>query len=372
MFFGNWNNRRNILCIRLDNMGDVLMSQPAMRALKQTVPGRKITLLTSSAGASIARFIPEVDEIIPFDVPWVKMGEDSDKQQLLALASTLRNRQFDAAAIFTVYSQSPLPAAMLCYLGGINTVLGYCRENPYQLISQWVPDREPLDYIIHEVERQLRLVGSVGAGTADTRLSLELDEESRQKVSKKILAILAAAGIQPDEPWLILHAGVSEEKRRYPADEYITACRSLISQGYKIVLTGSSTERGHAGEIACQLGGAATNVAGELSLAELIVLIAAAPVLISNNTGPVHIAAAVGTPVVVLYAMTNPQHTPWRVANRVLYFDVLPHLRTKNRLLQSFPGGSTPRASPEAIGIAVNELMGINNGSKHYRTHTVL
>src|SRR5256885_2042623 len=78
MFFGNWNNRRIILCIRLDNMGDVLMSQPAMRALKQTVPGRKITLLTSSAGASIARFIPEVDEIIPFDVPWVKMGEDSD------------------------------------------------------------------------------------------------------------------------------------------------------------------------------------------------------------------------------------------------------------------------------------------------------
>lgn len=372
MFLGTWNNHRNILCIRLDNMGDVLMSQPAMRALKQAVPGRKITLLTSSAGASIALFIPEVDEIIPFDVPWVKTGEDGDKQQLLALARTLRNHRFDAAAIFTVYSQSPLPAAMLCYLAGINMVLGYCRENPYHLINQWVPDREPLDYVIHEVERQLRLVESVGAVASDTRLLLELDEENQQKVLKKISAIWATAGIQPDEPWLVLHAGVSEEKRRYPADEYITACRSLIRQGYKIVLTGSGAERNYCGEIACELGNAATNAAGNLSVAELIALIAAAPVLISNNTGPVHIAAAVGTPVVVLYAMTNPQHTPWRVPNRVLYFDVLPHLRTKNRLLQSFPGESTPRASPEAIGIAVNELMGINNESQHYRTHSLL
>jgi lipopolysaccharide heptosyltransferase II len=358
-------------------MGDVLMSQPAMRALKEAVPGRKITLLTSSVGASIAPFIPEVDEVIPFDVPWVKAREDrmregSHQQQLLALTNTLRNRQFDAAVIFTVYSQSPLPTAMLCYLAGINNVLGYCRENPYQLISQWVPDREPLDYIIHEVERQLRLVECVGAVTSDTSLSLKLDEGSQQRVTEKISGILVGARIQPDEPWLVLHAGVSEEKRRYPASEYIKACRSLIRQGYKILLTGSGSERGYIDEIACQLGGSATNLAGGLSVAELIALIAAAPVLISNNTGPVHIAAAVGTPVVVLYAMTNPQHTPWRVPNRVLYFDVSPQLRTRNRLLQSFPGGSTPRASPEAIGIAVNEFMRINNGSKHYRTHSLL
>jgi lipopolysaccharide heptosyltransferase II len=358
-------------------MGDVLMSQPAMRALKEAVPGRKITLLTSSAGASIAPFIPEVDEVIPFDVPWVKTREDrtredSNQQQLLTLVGTLKNRRFDAAVIFTVYSQSPLPAAMLCYLAGVDSVLGYCRENPYQLISQWVPDREPLDYVIHEVERQLRLVECVGAVTSNTSLSLELDEGSRQKLSEKISTILATAGIQPDEPWLVLHAGVSEEKRRYPASDYIKACRSLIRKGYKILLTGSGSERGYTDEIACHLGGSATNLAGELSVAELIALIAAAPVLISNNTGPVHVAAAVGTPVVVLYAMTNPQHTPWRVANRVLYFDVPPQLRTRNRLLQSFPGESTPRASPEAIGKAVNEFMRINNGSEHHRTHSLL
>lgn len=353
MFAEAWKHHKNILCIRLDNMGDVLMSQPAMRALKESVPGRKITLLTSSAGSSIAPFIAEIDEIIPFDVPWVKTDEMNGAQRLLALASVLRSREFDAAVIFTVYSQNPLPAAMLCYQAGINIVLGYCRENPYQLLSQWVPDKEPLDYILHEVERQLRLVETAGGTTSDTRLSLEIPEESRQE----ILDRLAAAGLQPDEPWLVLHAGVSEEKRRYPANEYITACRSLIRQGYKIVLSGSGSERGYVDKIAHPLSGAAINIAGKLSIAELIALIAGAPVLISNNTGPVHIAAAVGTPVVVLYAMTNPQHTPWQVLNRVLYFEVRPELRTKNRLLQSFSGVSTPRATPRAIELAVDELI---------------
>src|SRR5690348_16408021 len=114
----DWNSLKNILCVRLDNMGDVLMSQPAMRALKETVPGRKITLLTSTSGASIARFIPEVDEIIPFDVPWVKREQPNDenagKQELRTLVDTLESRQFGAAVLFTVYSQNPLPAAMLC------------------------------------------------------------------------------------------------------------------------------------------------------------------------------------------------------------------------------------------------------------------
>jgi lipopolysaccharide heptosyltransferase II len=347
-----WRNHKNILCIRLDNMGDVLMSQPAMRALKQPGLDRQITLLTSSIGAAIAPFIREVDAVIPFDVPWVKTDEAKGEQQLLALSDELRSRRFDAAVIFASYSQNPLPAAMLCYQAGIKAVLGYCRENPYQLITDWVPDREPLDYIVHEVQRQLRLVETVGAVSADTDLSLRVPEESRQTIRARLAAFRIGRG----RPWLVLHAGVSEEKRRYPADKYISACRSLIGQGYKIVLTGSSSEQGYVSDITRRLGEGAANLAGDLSIAELIALIAAAPVVISNNTGPVHIAAAVGTPVVVLYAMTNPQHTPWKVSSRVLYFAVRPELKTKNRLLQTFPGIPRPKASPLAITAAVNEL----------------
>jgi ADP-heptose:LPS heptosyltransferase len=206
LFSEAWKNHKNVLCIRLDNMGDVLMTQPAMRALKESAHGRKITLLTSGVGAAIAPYIREVDAIIPFDVPWVKTSETRGKQQLQALADELASRQFDAAVIFTAYSQNPLPAAMLCYYAGIRPVLGYCRENPYELINQWVPDKEPFDYVIHEVERQLQLVRMAGGFASDTRLSLEIPKESREKVAGR----LAAIGIEPDKPWAVLHAGVSE------------------------------------------------------------------------------------------------------------------------------------------------------------------
>lgn len=387
MLSANWKDRTNLLCIRLDNMGDVLMSQPAMRALKVSVPGRKITLLTSAAGAAIAPFIPEVDEVIAFDVPWVKeikeikeikenaekeaggrdaggsgssvnyggsngdSGTATGEEKLAVLAGELRRRRFDAAVIFTVYSQNPLPAAMLCYLAGVRNVLGYCRENPYQLISHWVPDREPLDYILHEVERQLRLVETTGAERTGTQLSLELPEQERRNMRER----LASFGLGT-APWLLLHPGVTEEKRLYPASDYISAGLRLIGQGFRILLTGSAGERDYVAGIAQALGEHAFNLAGELSIAELAALIEAAPVLVSNNTGPVHVAAAVGTPVVVLYAMTNPQHTPWQARSRVLYFEVPPALRTKNRLLQIFPGTSVPRASPQAIVAAVLEF----------------
>lgn len=354
MFADYWKDAQNILCIRLDNMGDVLMTEPAMRALKEAKPGRKVTLLTSSAGAPIAPMLPVVDEVLTFDVPWVKTDDAAGERRLLELADTLREKQFDAAVIFTVYSQNPLPTAMLCYLAGIKTVLGYCRENPYRLISQWVPDNEPFAYVVHEVERQLDLVAKTGAMPDDTHILMKVADEDSKAAAQKLTEL----DLAPDGKWFVLHAGVSEDKRRYPATSYVGACRQLIKQGYTVVLTGSKGEREYVEDIARELGERARNIAGELSVGELAGLIAEAPLLVSNNTGPVHIAAAVGTPVVVLYAMTNPQHTPWQVANRVLYFEVPEELRSKNRLLQTFPGRSEPKASPEAIVRAVNELAG--------------
>ncbi|AFK61965.1 glycosyl transferase family protein [Advenella kashmirensis WT001] len=125
----HWKHARKILCIRLDNMGDVLMTTPAMRALKTAVPGRSITLLASPAGVALAPHMPFVDSTITYNAPWLKNADNcpmADEQTLQAL----RAGHFDAAVIFTVYSQSPLPAALLCRLAGIPMTLAYCRENP--------------------------------------------------------------------------------------------------------------------------------------------------------------------------------------------------------------------------------------------------
>ncbi|MFD2569847.1 glycosyltransferase family 9 protein [Spirosoma soli] len=354
-----WHNRdatsgpRRILCVRPDNFGDVLMTSPAFRALKQTWPDCHLTLLAASVGAVVASMIPELDEVITFDVPWVRSDAQHDPASVLTMAETLREGAFDAAIIFTVQSQNPLPTAMLCYLAGIPRVLGYCRENPYQLLTDWIPDPEVLVATRHEVDRQLDLVATVGCQTYDVRLALQLPAGARERAMQQ----LQEAGVDIMRPWLVLHPGVSEEKRRYPANGFVKAAHRLTDlHNYQIVLTGSASEWAYVDGICQQIGEDAFNVAGTMDLATLAGLLAEAPVLISNNTGPVHLAAAVGTPVVVLYAKTNPQHTPWQVPNRVLYFDVPAELRSRNVLLQQFPEPAEPVASADAIVLAVKEL----------------
>lgn len=353
-----WRDGLRILCIRLDNLGDVVMTTPAFRALKTTWPNCQLTLVTSSVGAAIAEYIPEIDDIIRFDVPWVS-GDADGRSKLLPMADRLKTYAFDAAIIFTVQSQNPLPTALLCYLADIPRVLGYCRENPYQLLTDWVPDKEVLMATRHEVDRQLDLVQSIGCQAIDKPLSLTVPIADRQYARNR----LTAQGVDLDRPWLVLHPGVSEAKRRYPADDFAKALIRLRQEsGYQLVLTGSQSEQPLTAQIEQQIrlhanGAPILNLAGQLTMGQLIGLLAEAPLLIANNTGPVHIAAAVGTPVVVLYAKTNPQHTPWQVPNRVLYFDVPVALRSRNVLLQQFPESIPSTASPDAIVQAVNELM---------------
>ncbi len=128
----------NLLCVRLDSLGDVLMTTPAIRALKEARPGRRVTLLTSPSGAAAARLVPEIDEVIVYEAPWMKHSTagSAGASREYAMAEQLRRRSFDAAVIFTVYSQNPLPAAFLCYLAGIPLRLAHCRENPYQLLTE--------------------------------------------------------------------------------------------------------------------------------------------------------------------------------------------------------------------------------------------
>jgi lipopolysaccharide heptosyltransferase II len=306
-----------VLCVRLDTIGDVLMTGPAMRALK---PGRRLTLLTSTAGAAAAELMDEVDEAIVYDAPWMKaggaLGDAGDDREMV---QRLRARRFDAAVIFTVYSQSSLPAALLCALADVPLRLAHCRENPYALLTEWVREREPHELVRHEVRRQLDLVATIGAYTADERLRLAL----RQPMQQRALALLDEAGVNRDADWLVVHPGASAPSRRYPLELLARACRTLTdAHGLQLVFTGSESERPLVEGVRAAVGGPSVSLAGRLQLAELAALLDAAPLLVAGNTGPVHLAAAVGTPVVDIYALTNPQHSPWQVPSAVLFNDV--------------------------------------------------
>jgi lipopolysaccharide heptosyltransferase II len=315
-----WNNAKNILCVRLDTIGDVIMTTPAVRALKASQPGRRITLLTSSAGSVVAPLIPELDDLIIYDSPWLKAtAPRTDSSPEYEMIERLRQANFDAAVIFTVYSQNPLPSAFLCYMAGIPLRLAHCHENPYQLLTNWIKDPEPEQFTRHEVRRQLDLVASVGSEIADQRMSLQVPEAAQTRV----LQLLQELGINLKHPWIVIHPGATALSRRYPPERFAIVADQLVQQySIPVIFTGTAPEQELVASIHQDMNVTSHSLVGCLDLGELTALLDLAPLLISNNTGPVHIAAAVGTPVVDLYALTNPQHTPWEVPNRVLFHDV--------------------------------------------------
>jgi lipopolysaccharide heptosyltransferase II len=233
------------------------------------------------------------------------------------MIQNLRARRFDAAIVFTVFSQSALPAAMMCFLADIPLRLAHARENPYQLLSDWVSDPEPASGIRHEVERQLALVAHAGFRPSGTRLVLEVPKLARQRAQ----TLVRDLGFT-EARWIIIHPGATAASRRYPPASFAAAGRALVERGFRFVVTGSADESAIVAEVCSGIGAPAVDLAGALDLATLAAMIEAAPLLITNNSGPAHIASAVGTPVVDLYALTNPQHTPWGVPSRVLSRDV--------------------------------------------------
>lgn len=290
-------------------MGDVLMTTPAMAAVADA--GCEVTLLTSPAGASVAPYLPMVDETIVYDAPWTPREPAASSDADRAMISRLKAGRYDAAIIFTVCTQDPLPAALMTYLADIPLRLAHEHRKAYGLLTHPVPDPEVDVPRRHEVERQLDLVRSVGYPPAGERMVFEPSARARRHAEA-----LVAWHARHGRPRVVVHPGARSPSRRYTASRFGEVCELLRASGCSPVLVGSA-------EDAHLLAGALdvspqTPVITGIGVATLGALLAQADIYVGNNSGPAHLAAAVGTPSVVMYAGTNLQHTPWGVSTRVL------------------------------------------------------
>jgi ADP-heptose:LPS heptosyltransferase len=313
-------------------------------------------------GSLITPFIKEIDETIVFDLPWIKTNNQTASGKCFAFIEKLKTYQFDAAVIFTVYSQNPLPTALLAYMANIPLRLAYCRENPYALLTNWVPDKEPYSFIQHQVERDLHLVKHIGATTNDDKLHLQFSENDYTSCLQKLFS----RSVNVSDGYLVLHAGVSEKKREYPTEHWVETAKLLQEKtGRTILLSGSSAEKNLTDYIQQQAGENVFSIAGALNINEFIALIANAQLVVTVNTATVHIAAALQTPLIVLYAQTNPQHEPWKTKSVVLPFSVPKNLQSKNEVIQfvthqhysSYIPYPTPQQIVEAAGKLNSALM---------------
>ena len=295
-----WSQARNILIMRLDNIGDVLMLSPALRAIKDALPEARLTLMASPGGTQATALLPWIDDVMTCRTLWQdlgKLGFDPDREWDIIHA--LRDRQFDAVIIFTSFSQTPHPAGLMCYLAGIPLRLGESKEWGGAVLSTEVraaPD------ILHQVERNLRLIEAVGFPVHDRSLSIHIPNAAQQRA----IAKLREHGLEPDEPYLLLNPWTSCQSRNYAADRFASAARKLAeATGDRVVVTGMANDRHRSRPLLDQLGSHAIDLIGDTDLSELAALIANARLMLSNNTSTMHLADATRTPSVILFAGTE-------------------------------------------------------------------
>jgi len=309
-----WLAARNLLAVRLDNAGDVIMVGPALRAIKTTSPDCQITLLASPAGAKAAALLPWVDSVLVWRSIWQDLGQlPFDPVRENELIQLLAQRSFDAAVMFTSFSQTPHVTAYVCYLAGIPLRAGESKEFGGGTLStelRGTPDAT------HQVDRNLHLVQALGFIDVDPTLEIAIPDASRESVRRR----LWKAGITPDQPLAILHPGASAAARRYPATRFGHVADLLLNRGWSLVISGSERERDLLESVAGDNDG--IPVLTDLSIQEFAALIAQASAVVCGNTLPMHLADATRTPVVALYSGTDlvsqwgPRYTPSRVLQR--------------------------------------------------------
>ena len=310
----SWLAARNLLAVRLDNAGDVVMLGPALRAIKTTSPDCRITLLASPAGATAAPLLPWVDSVLVWRSIWQDLGQfPFDPARENELIHLIAEGSFDAAVIFTSFSQTPHVAAYACYLAGIPLRAGESKEFGGGTLSTELRDTPDA---IHQVDRNLHLVQALGFTGVDPALEIAIPDASRESVARRLWNV----GIAPDQPFALLHPGASAAARRYPATRFAQVADLLLNRGWSLVVTGSERERDLLESVAGDND--AVPVLTDLSIQEFAALIARASAVVCGNTLPLHLADATGTPVVALYSGTDlvsqwrPRFAPSRVLQR--------------------------------------------------------
>jgi ADP-heptose:LPS heptosyltransferase len=209
----------------------------------------------------------------------------------------------------------------MCRMAGIAVRVAHVRENPYELLTHWVRETDVLGPgMRHEVQRQLDLLGAIGIGRHGARdgLVFQLGHADRHQATQW----LADAGLAPEQPFVLVHPGATAASRRYAPEAFGQAMDIVAQSGWPCVFCGGPDERHLIDQARAAMRQRSLSVQGAMPLGVLGALIERASVLVANNSGPAHIAAAVGTPVVCLYALTNPQHTPWQIEAKVLSHEV--------------------------------------------------
>jgi ADP-heptose:LPS heptosyltransferase len=328
-----------VLAARCDSLGDVLLAGPALRAIRAA--SDHVTLLCGPRGEAATRLLPGVDAIRVWHTPWIDAEPAPvDRQATDALVAWAAGERFDHAVVFTSFHQSPLPLALLLRLAGIPRISAISVDYPGSLLDL----RHRVDDDVHEVERALSLAHAAGFPRPP-------DDDGRLALTQP----LPASRIEP--PYVVVHPGASVPARAWAAHRHRALVGELTAAGRRVVVTGAPPERSLTARVA---GDDAIDLGGALDIAQLAGVLAAADAVVVANTGPAHLAAAAGTPVVSLFAPTVPavRWRPYGVPHRLLSMPV-PCAGCRARACPVPGHPCLDDLEPRAVADAVEQLAGV-------------
>ncbi|MFG1764018.1 HAD-IIIA family hydrolase [Micromonospora parva] len=289
---------RTALVVRSDSAGDVLVTGPAIRAV--AAGAQRVVLLCGPRGRAAANLLPGVDEIIEHPLPWIDPTPGPvDAQAIRDLTARLGAIGADQAVVFTSFHQSALPLALLLRMAGVDRIAAISDDYPGALLD--VRHRVPVG--VPEPERALSLAAAAGHRLPDG------DEPVLRLRRDAVPPRPADLG---DPGYVVLHPGSAASSRACPPELATRIVGALADAGHRVLVTGGPDERAVTARVAAAGG---IDLGGRTDLAGLAAIVADASAVVVGNTGPAHLAAATGVPVVSLFAPTVPfgQWGPYRV-----------------------------------------------------------
>mgnify|MGYP001170171280 FL=1 len=294
----DFNKLNNVLIRGTNWIGDVVMTFPAIAAVRATLPKAHLTVLVKPWVADLVRMHTAVDDVMVYERP----GRHDGLAGLFTLARELRRRRFDAAILL----QNAFEAAVIARLAGIPVRAGYSTDARGLLLTHPV-SRPPRIRTVHQSLYYLEMLRALGFVPAGTAASLVPSEAQRQ-AARRHLAELGIAGRRP-LVGMAPGAAYGPAKRWFPERFAAVADRLAGRYACPVLLFGSAGDRPSTEAVQSAAKTALVDVAGRTSLGDAIALIACCDLFITNDSGLMHVAGALGVPTVAVFGSTNPETT---------------------------------------------------------------
>lgn len=282
----NKESYKSVLIVRTDRIGDVVLTLPMIPVLRAHFPSCRITMLVRPYTSELIAGTTGLDQIIHYD-------EREDRKGFWRLLGEIRGQRFDLAVV----SHPKFRIALLLFLAGIPKRVGSgYRWYSFLFNERVFEHRKTAEK--HESEYNISLLRSIGIDVRDVpNISLAIPDAARAMA----IAELKSVGISEADRFVVLHPGSGGSARDWSAERFGELAKRLADEGIKVVVSGDEKERPLVEKVAERSQGTAKVLIGRFNLKQLAAFLALPRAFVSNSTGPLHIAAVVGTPVVAMY-----------------------------------------------------------------------